>query len=78
MEERGEVMLRGEMYEAPADIDGYLSHVYGDWRTPVFSRDLSDYLSDGFYDKKGGRMRAARRRLEELLSRTRRRERRGR
>lgn len=69
LEERCEIELRGERYQAPADLDGYLTHVYGDWRTPVRSSEISDYVSDSFYDKKGGKLRSARRLLEELLER---------
>lgn len=36
------IVLRGVTFQRPADIDGYLTHRYGDWRTP---RHRSTYTS---------------------------------
>lgn len=44
------VTLRGESYQAPKDYDGYLTYVYGDWRTPLKTAVKSEYLKKSFYN----------------------------
>lgn len=46
------ITLRGEAYQAPRDYDGYLTYVYGDWRTPLKTAVKSKYLKKGFYNPK--------------------------
>ncbi len=43
------VVLRGEQYLAPLDAEGYLSHVYGNWQTPVKSEQRRYYLNSDFF-----------------------------
>jgi len=33
----GEIKIHGVKYNTPKDIAGYLTHLYGDWRTPIRS-----------------------------------------
>jgi phosphorylcholine metabolism protein LicD len=35
--------LRGTRYKTPWNLDGYLSHLYADWRTPNKSRHAGDF-----------------------------------
>ncbi len=49
MLQRKTVVLRGENYLAPLDYEGYLTHVYGDWQTPVKSDRRRSYLNSDFF-----------------------------
>lgn len=39
----GKIVLRGEEYKTPADIDGFLEFIYLDWKTPIRSNTPSEY-----------------------------------
>ena len=39
----GQIELRGEKYNTPADIEGFLEFVYIDWKTPIKSITPSEY-----------------------------------
>lgn len=48
MDNLQEITFYGEEYFIPEDTDGYLTHLYGDWRTPIRSVRHDEYLSKGF------------------------------
>jgi lipopolysaccharide cholinephosphotransferase len=62
------VTLRGRTYPCMGPLDAYLTHRYGDWRTPLRTSDKSAYLAPGYF-----RASARRRRVATLLAAVRRR-----
>jgi hypothetical protein len=48
MDNLQEVEFYGEKYFIPEDTDGYLSHLYKDWRTPIRSVRHDEYLNPKF------------------------------
>lgn len=48
MDNLQEIEFYGGKYFIPEDTDGYLTHLYGDWRTPIRSVKHSEYLSSDF------------------------------
>jgi hypothetical protein len=48
MDNLQEVEFYGATYFIPKDTDGYLTHLYGDWRTPIRSCKHSEYLNPNF------------------------------
>ena len=53
-----EVRLRGRTYPCMGPVDAYLTHRYGDWRTPLRTSDKSAYLAPGYFRASAGRRRA--------------------
>jgi hypothetical protein len=45
----GMVTLRGREYACMGPVDEYLTHRYGDWRTPKRTAVKSDYLASGYF-----------------------------
>ena len=37
------IELHGARYSCPADCDEYLTHLYGNWKTPIKSNNAGDY-----------------------------------
>ena len=48
MDNLQEIEFYGAKYFIPADTDGYLTHLYGDWRIPIRSCKHSEYLNPDF------------------------------
>lgn len=50
-ESAGTVALRGKSYPCPNPAEGYLSYLYGDWKTPKRSADKTEYFSSTAFTK---------------------------
>ncbi len=48
MDNLQEIDFYGSRYFIPKDTDGYLTHLYGDWRTPIRSCKHGEYLNPAF------------------------------
>jgi len=48
MDNLQEITFYGAEYFIPEDTDGYLTHLYGDWRTPIRSVRHDEYLTKAF------------------------------
>ena len=44
----GRIELRGVVYPCPADTEGYLEWIYGDWRTVIRETNYRHYTTDQF------------------------------
>jgi phosphorylcholine metabolism protein LicD len=38
-----EIGFKGVIYKCPEDVDGFLTHLYGDWKKPIKSENRSSY-----------------------------------
>ena len=47
-----EINFRGESYKIPINGEKLLSHIYGDWKTPIISMEKDKYLKDRIFNKK--------------------------
>ena len=48
MDHLQEITFYGEKYFIPEDTNGYLTHLYGDWMTPIRSVRHDEYLTKAF------------------------------
>lgn len=42
----GTIEWRGEKFNCPKDVDGYLTARYGDWKTPILKKDGWDFYDN--------------------------------
>ena len=45
------IKFKNDYYNCPGPVDEFLTHMYGDWRTPKKTKNKSEYLNQKFLNQ---------------------------